>query len=83
MTTLEALDLPASHMRVAFGPCDKCSKQRPFGIPADHPLIEGESSMNITEFLETILCHCEECVFGLAPAEIEARRAARSVGRAN
>ena len=82
MTVLSALDLPESRIRVTLGTCVECGKERPFGIDADHPLMEGEISMDIVHFLDTMLIHCEENHFGLTPVQVEARRAERQ-GRPN
>lgn len=82
MTVLDALDLPECHMRVILGTCAECGKDRPYGIDADHPLMEGEVSMDVVQFLETVLRHCEEGHFGLTPVQVEARRAERQ-GRPN
>lgn len=80
MTTLEALDLPECHMRVALGTCAECGKDRPYGIPADQPLVKDEYSIDVVSFLEAVLRHCEEGHFKLTSMEIEARRAAQSAG---
>ncbi len=81
MTTLEALKLPDGHIRVMIGPCATCGNVRPFAIHADKAIHEGEESMDIREFLDAVLEHCEDFHFHLTPAMREARQKERKAHR--
>jgi hypothetical protein len=77
MTVLEALDLPDGHIRTVTGICEKCGNQRFFIIKADDPLVPGEDSMFIIDFLNNTLSHCEDYHFQLTEEERRSRQAIR------
>ena len=45
-------------MRVVYGPCDGCTGERPFGVPADDPILPEHEYIDMIVFLDEILEHC-------------------------